>query len=323
MFGANGKNGGRSDCGGQRSDPQRLGQRLPRKLQSRIRGGIPSRIPPWAADGDATPQFRADVSHPLRRRINRPDPRYDRFQASFHAPHRRGVPPRIHLPDQPLRRRREPRRTAHRPLPLGTPPLLVPVPSRINPRPNLRRRLSGHRGRLLRLRKPRRTRKPDRRLPVPGRAHRTDQPAAVVQLRMEFRPLVRMETLRRRREPPQQDDGFEDERLSQRRFLPQLARHARGGLHGGLEPHALLQRQHQIPQRGTQRRGTARGPNLQFRTEVGRNGPADGLPRIPAPFQLRPHVLRLVAAQRHRSGRQAVCRAGCLHGSGIQLRLDV
>ena len=30
-----------------------------------------------------------------------------------------------------------------------------------------------------------------------------------------------------------------------------------------------------------------------------------------------------VAAQRHRSGRQAVCRAGCLHGSGIQLRLDV
>lgn len=85
-------------------------------------------------------------------------------------------------PDQPLRRRREPRRTAHRPLPLGTPPLLVPVPPRINPRPNLRRRLSGHRGRLLRLRKPRRTRKPDRRLPVPGRAHRTDQPAAVVQL---------------------------------------------------------------------------------------------------------------------------------------------
>ena len=95
--------------------------------------------------------------------------------------HRIGAP-LIHLPDQPLRRRREPRRTAHRPLPLGTPPLLVPVPPRINPRPNLRRRLSGHRGRLLRLRKPRRTRKPDRRLPVPGRAHRTDQPAAVVQL---------------------------------------------------------------------------------------------------------------------------------------------
>ena len=46
-----------------------------------------------AADSDATPQFRAGVSHPLRRRINRPDPRHDRFRASFHAPHRRGVPP--------------------------------------------------------------------------------------------------------------------------------------------------------------------------------------------------------------------------------------
>ena len=63
------------------------------------------------------------------------------------------------------------------------PALFVPFPPRVAPRLHLRRRIPGDRGLLLQLRQPRGAGQPGCRLPLPGRAHRTHQPAGIVQLR--------------------------------------------------------------------------------------------------------------------------------------------
>jgi len=140
-----GSPGRRNDIRSSRQSPSPRQRRLPR--------GIPGRVPRRLRSRAArTVRIRR---RPACCRRKQGSQRQDDLRTPLHAPPRRRVPPRIHLPDQPLRAGQQHGRAAHRPLALGTPPLLVPVPPGIAPRPDLRRRLSGHRGRLLRLRKPR------------------------------------------------------------------------------------------------------------------------------------------------------------------------
>ena len=75
------------------------------------------------------------------------------------------------------------------------PEIFIPVQAQYMCRPDLRQRLPRYRRRLLRLRKQRRTGKPDCRLRLSRRTHCAYHPTVVTQLRMELRCVLRLETL--------------------------------------------------------------------------------------------------------------------------------
>ena len=243
-----------------------------RFCQSRRGGGRKPRLPGDAGcDGNSgrsggrklrSKRFR----HKFRNGRQHPHGQYGSIPPPPLRPrYRAGTPPGIRVSDQSVPRGRQSGPAADRPVAGRPPALLVPLPARIASRPDIRRRLSGSRVLLLQFRKPGGAGQPRRVVYFPRGAHRADKPAAVVQLRMEFRTVVRLETLRRADEPGQHNDGVEDKRLHQRRFLPQRDAHARAGFLGGTLDDPLLERQHQISQCGTQLDRHEVRPALLFR----------------------------------------------------------
>lgn len=177
--------------------------------------------------------------------------------------------------------------------------ICLPVRPRNPFRPQLPLHLSRRRTGLQHLFQQRRGRYARSALRVPACAHRRADGAAVAGLRVEFRPLVRLEALRRTDQSVQHGGRFENQCLHQSGVDAQLAFRTAVEPDGGRRAHALLQRKHALSERRGQPHRRPGGLDADFRP---RRGPTTGGRRaaqrsVPPLCELRRDSLRRAAQE--------------------------